>query len=190
MDIRDLENPTMLTSLKSLNDSNQHLLISFVGNSENYINGKLDLKKLMHRLNERSQMPRTNFKIDSEKEKCLILGIEQCGYTFEIKNGTRVVKQKQPSLDENYNEIASKGVYGTGLGETNFGKTCYISCLPKDMFEDELLPLFATYGKIVESCLKFDPATGDLREFAFVTFKTRDSARLAALNVIINENNV
>jgi len=51
--------------------------------------------------------------------------------------------------------------------------------IPKDMYEDELIPLFEKCGNIWDLRLMMDPMTGLNRGYAFITFTTRDAAQLA-----------
>ena len=55
--------------------------------------------------------------------------------------------------------------------------------IPKDVFEDELIPLFDKCGKIWDLRLMMDPMTGLNRGFCFVTFTDRDGANQAVKRV-------
>lgn len=65
------------------------------------------------------------------------------------------------------------------------GTGCEVFCgkIPKDMYEDELIPLFEECGTIWDLRLMMDPMTGTNRGYAFVTFTTRDAAQLAVQKV-------
>lgn len=65
------------------------------------------------------------------------------------------------------------------------GAGCEVFCgkIPKDMYEDELIPLFEACGTIWDLRLMMDPMTGTNRGYAFVTFTTRDAAQLAVQKV-------
>lgn len=58
------------------------------------------------------------------------------------------------------------------------GNGCEVFCgkIPKDMYEDELIPLFEKCGMIWDLRLMMDPMTGTNRGYAFITFTSRDSA--------------
>lgn len=55
--------------------------------------------------------------------------------------------------------------------------------IPKDVFEDELIPLFEKCGKIWDMRLMMDPLTGLNRGYAFVTFCDREAATTAVNQV-------
>ena len=60
-------------------------------------------------------------------------------------------------------------------------KGCEVYCgkIPKDMYEDELIPYFEKCGKIWDLRLMMDAMSGLNRGFAFVTFTKRDEAKEA-----------
>lgn len=51
--------------------------------------------------------------------------------------------------------------------------------IPRDLFEDELVPLFEKAGPIWDLRLMMDPLTGLNRGYAFVTFCTKEAAQEA-----------
>ncbi len=55
--------------------------------------------------------------------------------------------------------------------------------IPRDLYEDELIPLFEKCGKIWDLRLMMDPMTGLNRGYAFVTFTERDAAQEAVRQV-------
>jgi RNA recognition motif-containing protein len=65
------------------------------------------------------------------------------------------------------------------------GNGCEVFCgkIPKDMYEDELIPLFENCGGIWDLRLMMDPMTGLNRGYAFVTFKNREGAQEAVRQV-------
>ena len=58
--------------------------------------------------------------------------------------------------------------------------------MPKEVFEDELIPLFEKCGKIWDLRLMMDPLTGSSRGFCFVMFTERAAAQEAVKQVGIS----
>lgn len=57
------------------------------------------------------------------------------------------------------------------------GAEVFIGKIPRDMFEDELVPLFEKCGDIWDFRLMMDPMTGQNRGYAFLSFVEYDAAR-------------
>lgn len=95
---------------------------------------------------------------DEEKIKAIL---ERTGYTLDVTTGQRKYGGPPPGWD------ASPP-----------GNGCEVFCgkIPKDMYEDELIPLFEECGTIWDLRLMMDPMTGTNRGYAFITFATRDAA--------------
>lgn len=55
--------------------------------------------------------------------------------------------------------------------------------IPKELYEDELIPLFEKCGEIWDLRLMMDPMTGQNRGYAFITFTTRAAANEAVSKV-------
>lgn len=62
----------------------------------------------------------------------------------------------------------------------------FVGKIPKDVFEDELIPLFEKCGKIWDLRLMMDPMTGSNRGYCFVTFCEREGANEAVKQVSNN----
>jgi len=62
---------------------------------------------------------------------------------------------------------------------------CQIYCgkLPKDLFEDSLIPLFENIGSIWDLRLMMDPISGRNRGYCFVTFTEKKAAEEAVRQV-------
>ena len=57
--------------------------------------------------------------------------------------------------------------------------------IPKDIFEDELIPLFEKCGKLWDLRLMMDPLSGYNRTFCFVTFVEKEGANEAVKQVCV-----
>ena len=60
-----------------------------------------------------------------------------------------------------------------------FFSKIFVGKIPRDLFEDELVPLFEKAGSIWDLRLMMDPLSGMNRGYAFVTFCNKDAAQEA-----------
>lgn len=120
---------------------------------------------------------------DEDKIKAIL---ERTGYTLDVTTG-----QSSFFLITTFQLIfffLGQRKYGgpppNWEGQTP-GNGCEVFCgkIPKDMYEDELIPLFEKCGNIWDLRLMMDPMTGTNRGYAFVTFTNRDSAYNAVQEV-------
>ncbi|XP_069700610.1 heterogeneous nuclear ribonucleoprotein Q isoform X7 [Periplaneta americana] len=116
---------------------------------------------------------------------------------FPVEGALNVLTQ---FLDSNLEHVSNKSAYlcgvmktyrqksraGQGSGSGTVAKApdedkikVFCGKIPKDMYEDELIPLFEKCGSIWDLRLMMDPMTGLNRGYAFITFTTRDAAQLA-----------
>ncbi|UYV62547.1 HNRNPR, partial [Cordylochernes scorpioides] len=63
------------------------------------------------------------------------------------------------------------------------GCEIFVGKIPRDIYEDKLIPLFEKCGQIWDLRLIMDPLTGHNRGFAFITFTTREAAQKAVKQV-------
>ncbi|KAG7213756.1 hypothetical protein KM043_002981 [Ampulex compressa] len=98
---------------------------------------------------------------DEDKIKMIL---ERTGYPLDVTTGQRKYGGPPPNWE----------------GPTP-GTGCEVFCgkIPKDMYEDELIPLFEKCGKIWDLRLMMDPMSGSNRGYAFITFTNREAAQQA-----------
>ncbi|XP_064473329.1 heterogeneous nuclear ribonucleoprotein R-like isoform X3 [Ornithodoros turicata] len=95
---------------------------------------------------------------DEDKIKAIL---DRTGYSLDVTTGQR--KYGGPPPDWTGSQPSS-------------GCEVFVGKIPKDMFEDELIPLFEKCGKIWDLRLMMDPLSGLNRGYAFITFCGRDAA--------------
>lgn len=61
----------------------------------------------------------------------------------------------------------------------------FVGKIPKDIYEDELIPLFEKCGPLWDLRLMMDPLTGQNRGYAFITYKNKSGAQNAVKQVCI-----
>uniref|UniRef100_A0A8D0AK60 Synaptotagmin binding, cytoplasmic RNA interacting protein n=1 Tax=Sander lucioperca TaxID=283035 RepID=A0A8D0AK60_SANLU len=92
--------------------------------------------------------------------------LDRTNYTLDVTTGQR-----------KYGGPPPESVY-TGA-QPNVGTEIFVGKIPRDLFEDELVPLFEKAGPIWDLRLMMDPLSGLNRGYAFVTFCTKEAAQEA-----------
>jgi len=95
---------------------------------------------------------------DEEKIRAIL---ERTGYSLDVTTGQRKYGGPPPNWE----------------GPPP-GNGCEVFCgkIPKDMYEDELIPHFEKCGQIWDLRLMMDPMSGLNRGYAFITFTNREEA--------------
>merc|ERR1719392_119480 len=95
---------------------------------------------------------------DEEKIKAIL---DRTGYSLDVTTGQRKYGGPPPDWE--------------GAAP---GNGCEVFCgkIPKDMYEDELIPHFEKCGRIWDLRLMMDPMSGLNRGYAFITFTSREEA--------------
>ncbi|PRD18194.1 UNVERIFIED_CONTAM: Heterogeneous nuclear ribonucleoprotein R [Trichonephila clavipes] len=103
------------------------------------------------------------------KDDCIYTAIlDRTGYTLDVTTGQRKYGGPPPNWDK-----ASPGS----------GCEVFVGKIPKNIFEDELIPVFEKCGQIWDLRLMMDPLSGQNRGYAFITYCTRDAAQAAVRQV-------
>lgn len=66
----------------------------------------------------------------------------------------------------------------------------FVGKIPRDLYEDELVPLFESAGPIWDLRLMMDPLSGQNRGYAFITYCNKDDAQKAVKLVSNVEGNI
>jgi len=90
--------------------------------------------------------------------------LDRTGYSLDVTTGQRKYGGPPPNWDG---------------GQPGAGHEVFCGKIPKDIFEDELIPLFEKCGKIWDLRLMMDPMTGMNRGYCFVTFCEKEGAEEA-----------
>ncbi|KAM9716915.1 APOBEC1 complementation factor isoform 1-T1 [Menidia menidia] len=99
----------------------------------------------------------------AQKDAALRALTQQTGYQLRQENGQRRYGGPPPGWDGPPPERGSE---------------IFVGKLPRDLFEDELVPLCEKFGKIYEVRMMMD-FNGNNRGYAFVTFSTKQEAKAA-----------
>uniref|UniRef100_A0A914UVT6 RRM domain-containing protein n=2 Tax=Plectus sambesii TaxID=2011161 RepID=A0A914UVT6_9BILA len=94
--------------------------------------------------------------------------LDRTGYALEVTVGQRKYGGPPPEWE------------GPATGPIGSGHEIYIGHVPKELYEDALIPLFEEVGKIWDLRLMMDPMTGRNRGYAFLTYCEKAFATAAA----------
>lgn len=131
------------------------LNLKFVENKSAYLCGQMKTYRAKLRA---GNVPQHVNGPDEAKLKAIL---DRTGYSLDVTTGQRKYGGPPPGGDPN----------SPGPGHEIFcGK------IPKDVFEDELIPLFEKCGEIWDMRLMMDPMTGLTRGYGFITFCTKEGA--------------
>ncbi|KAI4486625.1 hypothetical protein M0804_005995 [Polistes exclamans] len=135
--------------------------LEHVSNKSAFLCGVMKTYRQKSRAGQGTGTSTTSKAPDEDKIKMIL---ERTGYPLDVTTGQRKYGGPPPNWE----------------GPTP-GTGCEVFCgkIPKDMYEDELIPLFEKCGKIWDLRLMMDPMSGCNRGYAFITFTNRDAAQLA-----------
>ncbi|KAG7160777.1 Heterogeneous nuclear ribonucleoprotein Q-like 1, partial [Homarus americanus] len=146
-----------VTVLKQFLESN----LEHVSNKSAYLCGVMKTYRQRKQYNTDSMAVNPGKGPNEENLKAIL---ERSGYTLDVTTGQRKYGGPPPNWE----------------GPPP-GPGCEVFCgkIPKELYEDELIPLFEKCGEIWDLRLMMDPMTGQNRGYAFITFTTRSAANEA-----------
>jgi len=144
--------------LRQFSESN----LEHVGNKSAFLCGQM--KTYRHKLRA-GNMPSLVKGPDEAKLKEIL---DRTGYSLDVTTGQRKYGGPPPGGDP------------TPPGS---GHEIFCGKIPKDVFEDELIPLFEKSGKIWDMRLMMDPMTGLTRGYGFITFCEKEAATEAVIQL-------
>ncbi|CAB1330632.1 unnamed protein product [Coregonus sp. 'balchen'] len=156
--------------------------LSHVQNKSAFLCGVM--KTYRQREKQGSKVQESTKGPDETKIKALL---ETTGYTLDVTTGQR--KYGGPPPDEVYSG-AQPGIGTEARSSTSFLLPVFVGKIPRDLYEDELVPLFEKAGPIWDLRLMMDPLlSGQNRGYAFITFCNKDAAleavKLGLVEVIL-----
>ncbi|XP_041928159.1 heterogeneous nuclear ribonucleoprotein R isoform X1 [Alosa sapidissima] len=152
--LREFNEEGALSVLQQFKESD----LSHVQNKSAFLCGVM--KTYRQREKQGSKVQESTKGPDEAKIKALL---ERTGYTLDVTTGQR--KYGGPPPEEVY--TGSQPAVGTEV---------FVGKIPRDLYEDELVPLFEKAGAIWDLRLMMDPLSGQNRGYAFITFCNKDAA--------------
>uniref|UniRef100_A0A0K2UKG4 Heterogeneous nuclear ribonucleoprotein Rlike [Musca domestica] n=1 Tax=Lepeophtheirus salmonis TaxID=72036 RepID=A0A0K2UKG4_LEPSM len=170
--LKEFAVPGAIAVLNQFQDSN----LEHVTNKSAYLCGVMKTYRQKSRsvaVNGTGSSQASNDVSSNSLNGCLVKGpdeqkikeiLERTGYTLDVTTGQRKFGGPPPNWDG--------PVPGNG---------CEVFCgkIPRDLYEDELIPLFEKCGTIWDLRLMMDPMTGLNRGYAFITFTEKGAAQEA-----------
>ncbi|KAG9331039.1 hypothetical protein JZ751_020388 [Albula glossodonta] len=155
--LREFNEEGALSVLQQFKESD----LSHVQNKSAFLCGVM--KTYRQREKQGSKVQESTKGPDESKIKALL---ERTGYTLDVTTGQR--KYGGPPPEEVYSGV-----------QPGVGTEVFVGKIPRDLYEDELVPLFEKAGPIWDLRLMMDPLSGQNRGYAFITFCNKEAAQEA-----------
>uniref|UniRef100_A0A8D0DHF5 Heteroous nuclear ribonucleoprotein R n=1 Tax=Salvator merianae TaxID=96440 RepID=A0A8D0DHF5_SALMN len=155
--LREFNEEGALSVLQQFKESD----LSHVQNKSAFLCGVM--KTYRQREKQGSKVQESTKGPDESKIKALL---ERTGYTLDVTTGQRKYGGPPPDM-----------VYSGS--QPGIGTEVFVGKIPRDLYEDELVPLFEKAGPIWDLRLMMDPLSGQNRGYAFITFCSKDAAQEA-----------
>lgn len=155
--LKELDEDGAIAVLKQFRDSN----LQHVQNKSAFLCGVMKIYRQRLKA-ERDGRVSTNHKVGPNEDEIQAL-LDKTKYSLDVTTGQRRYGGPPPS-----------DVYEGD--EPGPGCQVFIGRIPRDVFEDELVPLLEKAGTIWDFRLMMDPLTGQNRGYGFATFIEKDMA--------------
>ncbi|EHB08902.1 Heterogeneous nuclear ribonucleoprotein R [Heterocephalus glaber] len=163
--LREFNEEGALSVLQQFKESD----LSHVQNKSAFLCGVM--KTYRQREKQGSKVQESTKGPDEAKIKALL---ERTGYTLDVTTGQR--KYGGPPPDSVYSGV-----------QPGIGTEVFVGKIPRDLYEDELVPLFEKAGPIWDLRLMMDPLSGQNRGYAFITFCGKEAAQEAVKLVFVGK---
>uniref|UniRef100_A0A8C4FP24 RRM domain-containing protein n=1 Tax=Denticeps clupeoides TaxID=299321 RepID=A0A8C4FP24_9TELE len=155
--LREFNEDGALSVLQQFKESD----LSHVQNKSAFLCGVM--KTYRQREKQGSKVQESTKGPDESKIKALL---DRTGYTLDVTTGQRKYGGPPP-------ETVFSGT------QPGIGTEVFVGKIPRDLYEDELVPLFEKAGSIWDLRLMMDPLSGQNRGYAFITFCSKEAAQEA-----------
>lgn len=150
--LKEFAPPDAIQVLKQVIESN----LGHVTNKSAYLCGQMKTYRQKMKSGTANAAPKGP---DEAKLKEIL---ERTGYSYDVTTGQRKYGGPPPGWD---------------APQPGAGHEVFVGKIPKDVFEDELIPLIENCGRIWDLRLMMDPMTGFNRGYCFVTFCDKEGAQ-------------
>lgn len=140
--------------------------LSHVQNKSAFLCGVMKTYREKNRQKAQGHTPGTEAVSGPNEEKIKAL-LDRTGYTLDITTGQRKYGGPPPNWE------------GAAPGTGNEKVCCqvFVGKIPRDCFEDELIPVLEECGRIYDFRLMVDPLSGQNRGYGFCTYSVKDEAQ-------------
>jgi len=156
--IKEFSVENALAVLNEFKNSN----LEHVSNKSAFLCGVMKTYRQKNKMGASSESSASaNKRVGPDETKIKAI-LDRTGYGLDVTTGQRKYGGPPPGWDG---------------GQPGPGHEVFCGRIPKDIYEDELIPHFEKCGPIWDLRLMMDPLTGNNRGFCFVTFIERDGAQ-------------
>jgi len=142
--------------------------LSHVQNKSAFLCGVMKTYRTKTKQKEKTGVENNQGRSGPNEDKVKEL-LDRTGYSLDITTGQRKYGGPPPGWEGP----------APGQGEKKFCSQIFVGKLPRDMYEDELIPMFEGFGQIYDFRLMIDPVSGLNKGYGFCTYATKEAAQKA-----------